>query len=148
MVDAVNRMTLQDYLAKQGLAKQPNKRAGRGKYNADRVSRDGLKFDSKAEALHYDNLAIQVCLGEIVDLECQPEFPLFDGATPILMPSGKQAKYIADFRYTVMATGESVVEDVKGGKGGKAVTDTSTSKLKRAIVKTNYGVDVKIIVKG
>jgi hypothetical protein len=106
------------------------------KYHAKITHVDGIKFHSKGEANRYRELKLLERAKVISELELQPAFSLACGGTPIKYASGRQAKYIADFRYK--ENGETVVEDFKGA-------DTDISKLKRAIVKAQYGVDVKLI---
>ena len=80
------------------------------KYNARKVTIDGIKFDSKAEARRYGELKLLVQAGEITDLECHPRFRLLDGVTW----NGKRYRpvnYTADFQYR--EGDKTVVEDVK-----------------------------------
>jgi len=97
---------------------------------------DGFKFDSKGEAERYRALRLLERAGEITDLELRPRFPLVIGAMPVKI-GNRQAVYWGDFRYRT-AFGESVTEDFKG-------MDTPISKLKRALVKVMYGVDVRLV---
>jgi hypothetical protein len=83
------------------------------KYRNRKTVVDGIEFDSGREAKRYAELKIRQCLGEIVDLELQPEFLLQEA----FQKNGKwyrAIKYRADFRYKEVVTGEVVVEDVKG----------------------------------
>lgn len=91
------------------------------------------KFDSKAEASHYDTLRTMRRMGEIRDLECQPRFP-------ILVNGQNVGSYVADFRY-LDAGGSVVVVDVKGGDA----TDTALSRFKRKCVTAQHGIDIRII---
>lgn len=77
----------------------------RSKYGNDRVTADGLKFASKAEAARYRDLKYRVLLGEISNLRCQVRYPLHVNGQRI-------GTYVADFQYT--EDGREVVEDVKG----------------------------------
>lgn len=83
------------------------------KYQERKTDIDGITFASAAEARRYVQLKMLAAAGEIKDLGIQPEF--------VLQPSFKHGKrtiraitYRADFCYTEVATGEAVVEDVKG----------------------------------
>ena len=72
----------------------------------------------------------------------QPKFPLRCGDTPIKIrsgryPNGRQVNYYGDFAYRDKA-GKRRVEDVKGA-------DTPISRLKRAMVEAQYGVQVEIV---
>lgn len=113
------------------------------KYGARRTQVYGHVFDSAAEASRYAELLRLQQLREISDLELQPAFRLFCGGRPVLIrskgyPNGRQARYVADFAYTVRGTGERVVEDVKG-------VETPVFRLKRALVEAEYGVIVRVV---
>lgn len=98
------------------------------KYRAQKTSVDGIRFDSKGEALRYQNLVLLQRAGEISNLELQPTYAIeFNGV--------KICKVKLDFRYTDNQTGREVVEDFKG-------YDNAMSKLKRKLVKAFYGVEV------
>ena len=101
----------------------------RNKYGAKPTTVNGIRFHSKRESEHYLKLRRELLGGKISDLELQPSYQ-------IAVNGMKICSYIADFRYN--RDGVSIVEDVKG-------MDTSTSKLKRKLVKALYGVDVVII---
>ena len=103
------------------------------KYRAKAVEIDGIRFDSQREARRYQDLKILQRIGDISELELQPVFPLECGDAPVRYDSGRQAKYIADFRYR-NKEGEIIVEDVKG-------MDTPQSKL---MVKAQYCIEVKV----
>ena len=98
------------------------------KYNAKKVTLDGHKFDSLAEAKHYwHTLKPREAAGEIQNLELQPVFRCEINGNLI-------CKYIADFAYFDKQVtgphgqqGMKVVEDVKGFK-------TSIYRLKKKLV--------------
>jgi len=106
------------------------------------------KFDSKAEASRYRDLALLERAGEIANLECQPKYPLkilrADGKYHDVKirsdkrPNGMRCSYTADFRYQDKRTGRQVVEDVKG-------YDTTSSRLRRAVVECIYGIEIVLI---
>lgn len=80
--------------------------------------------------------------GEITDLQLQPKYLLGDKHRPVLIrskgyPNGRRAYYAADFSY-LNKRKELVIEDVKG-------VDTPVSRLKRAVVEAQYGVEVVLI---
>lgn len=81
--------------------------APQAKFKNKKVEVDGITFASKAEATRYAHLKLLVRIGEITDLELQPRYPL-------VVNGQRVATYVADFRYRVVATGEVIVEDVKG----------------------------------
>ena len=104
---------------------------------------DGHRFDSKAEANRYRELALLERAGAIRDLKLQPRFPFEVNGKPVLIksdgyPNGRRASYRGDFRYTCNETNRDVVEDVKGH-------DTSESRLRRALVECIYGVEIVLI---
>jgi hypothetical protein len=74
----------------------------KSKYNNQKTEVDGILFDSKKEAQRYGELKILLKAGEIGLLERQVTYQL-----------GKIARYIADFQYIEVKTGERIVEDVK-----------------------------------
>ena len=72
------------------------------KYNNKKTYVEGIKFDSKKEAMRYKMLKIDP---EVTDLKLQVKFP-------IIINGQKVCTYIADFTY--FRGGEYVVEDSKG----------------------------------
>lgn len=102
------------------------------KYGAIPTEVDGIRFASRAEARRYGVLRLLEAAGEIADLELQPSFEL-------VVNGVKVATYRADFRYRDVATGETVVEDVKGGRA----TVTPVYRLKRRLVLALYGIEIK-----
>ena len=103
----------------------------KSKYRAVRTNVDGIVFASKKEARRYCDLKILECAGEIRDLELQPAFPFSINGRKVTFPSGRQAKYIADFAYFDVVLNRRVVLDVKGMK-------TEIYKLKKAIVEAMF----------
>ena len=69
------------------------------KYRNQKVVVDGMKFDSKAEARHYQGLKALQELGHIVNLECQPPFMLQEGFTDNEGKRVRSITYKADFKY-------------------------------------------------
>lgn len=104
------------------------------KYHAKKTVIDGMEFDSAKEAARYRELAALQKAGKIADLETQKRYELIPPQYEIIPRYGKHGKalkpqkkclekalvYVADFVYTDTATGETVVEDVKGYRGGAA----------------------------
>jgi len=92
------------------------------KYSAEKCSRDIgkelYKFDSKAEARHFDSLIIQLKNGGISDLVLQPEFeiaPSFElrcNFTKNKITKIGKMVYTPDFKYK--KNGKTVVDEVKG----------------------------------
>lgn len=107
----------------------------KSKYNAQKVTVDGIKFDSRKEAERYKELKALQRVGKIDRLELQPRFVLMDG----FRYEGKairKIEYIADFLYRDLSTYELVVEDVKGVK-------TDVYKLKKKLFLKHYGNEYK-----
>lgn len=84
----------------------------RNKYGNQKVSLDGLKFDSKKEAMHYAELKTLEKAGQISDLKLQVPFELQPGFTDKDGKKIQSIKYVADFCY-LTKEGEYVIEDVK-----------------------------------
>jgi len=120
-------------------------KAKRNKFGARRgITEDGFKFDSKAEWLRYGQLKKLRRAGDIRDLEVHPSRILECDGKPLLIrsdgyPNGRKAKYTPDFRYVDAKTGQTIVEDVKGGKA----TITADYRLRRAIYESNTGLQVR-----
>ena len=83
-------------------------------HNIKTMTSDGIEHDSQAEAKRWIQLKLLERAGEIKDLKRQVKY--------VLIPSQKEGKktierecaYIADFVYTDLKTGQTVVEDTKG----------------------------------
>ena len=88
----------------------------RNKYGNKRA--DG--FDSQKEADRYSDVLLPLLrAGKIKNLQRQVHYELI----PRQAKNGhklRAAEYIADFVYTDAETGEQIVEDVKGYRGGEA----------------------------
>ena len=90
---------------------------------------DGHTFASLAEKRRYQELLALRAAGRIRDLELQPFFPFVVNGVRV-------GHYRADFRYVDIASGETVVEDVKGARPKEW---SRTRKLMLAL----YGIRVK-----
>ena len=119
------------------------------KYNAKKVSVDGIEFDSKKEAKRYQELLLLQKAGEIYMLERQKVYELL----PAQREPDKVGKrggvikgklleraveYVADFVYTDK-NGKTVVEDVKGFREGGAY---AVFVLKRKLMLYRYGIKI------
>lgn len=102
-------------------------KAGRSKYGAQKVTFDGIEFDSIKEGNRYLHLRMLRNAGYIRTLSLQVPFELNDGGTHSL-------KYIADFLY--FRNGVLVVEDAKGFR-------TKEYKKKRKLMKEVYNIEIK-----
>lgn len=118
----------------------------RSKFGAQPTTVGGIKFDSSGEADRYRELKLAEAAGVIRDLELQPKFLFEINGRPVLIksdgyPNGRQASYRADFRYFDNERDTDTVEDFKGH-------DTSSSRLRRAMVEAQYGVVIVLIRTG
>lgn len=125
----------------------------KNKYMARRVYMAGEQFDSKREAWRYLELIKLVDTGVIKDLCRQVPFELIpeqrEPSTEVYAKGANKGKpkpgkliekkcvYIADFVYT--CNGKTVVEDVKGYKGGGAY---AVFTIKRKLMLEKYGIRV------
>lgn len=119
------------------------------KYKAKKASVDGIEFDSRKEANRYCELKLLQRAGKIQNLELQKAIELIPAqreADTIGKRGGiikgkvieKAVFYRADFVYT--ENGETVVEDVKGYKGGGAY---AVFAIKRKLLYYRYGIKIK-----
>ena len=115
-----------------------------GKYHNTPTEKEGaegvkIRFDSKAEAAHYDELMLLLRAGVISDLRLQHEFTLIEAYTTADGKRVKAERYRADFTY--WQNGEFVVEDVKGG----SATKTKTYEIKKKQMLDKYGIEIREI---
>lgn len=117
----------------------------RPKYNAHKVTIDGITFDSMKEARRWKQLSELERNGVISDLQRQVRYELVpeQREPDTVGPRGgkrrgrvleKAAYYIADFTYH--EKGRFVVEDVKGIR-------TDLYRLKRKIMLYKYGIKIR-----
>lgn len=106
---------------------------GASKYGNQKCESGGVKFDSKREMMRWHDLVQMQARGEIFDLELQVPFVLAPAAT-IAGRKVRPRTYVADFVYE-LASGERVVEDVKGMK-------TAMYLFKRHLMKTILGIEI------
>ena len=83
----------------------------RGKVNHQRVTINGIDFDSIAEADRYRILRVMEKTGKITDLVCHPRWEIIPAQKIENGRSFQAAHYTADFQY--VRDGKTVVEDVK-----------------------------------
>lgn len=91
---------------------EPPKQKKRHKYNARKVTLDGITFASQKEADYYCQLLLRQKAGEIEKFELQPVFVLQEG----YWLNGKkirEIKYIADFK-VFYPDGRIEIVDTKG----------------------------------
>lgn len=108
------------------------------KYSNERiVDQDGTKFDSKAEHRRWHHLLLQQRAKVIRNLERQVVYELAPGVT-IAGRRRPPLRYIADMRYIDVATGKTVVEDVKGAV-------TPEFRIKRHLMAWVHGIEIREI---
>lgn len=105
--------------------------AKRNKYGAIKTEVDGITFDSKKEAARYLELKAFESLGLIANLELQPQY-VFE------LNGVRITSYKPDFRYHT-PEGDTVVEDVKGGRA----TQTRDYRIRKKMMKAFYGIEVR-----
>lgn len=124
------------------------------KYHSKKTVIDGITFDSKKEAERYSELKLLERCGAISNLELQKVYELIPAQYEYYeryskngnrLKDGKKCiekscVYKADFVYIDNETGQQVVEDVKGYKGGQAY---SLFTIKRKLMLERYGIKVK-----
>lgn len=76
-----------------------------------KVTIDGIKFDSKAEARRYQELCLLQAAGMIDNLTCHPQYLLLPAFQDNEGNKIRAMHYTADFTY--LENGKVIVEDVK-----------------------------------
>jgi hypothetical protein len=111
---------------------------GDGKYRAKRAEAfDGSKFPSKAERDRYHVLLAMQARGEISGLKRQPRWR-FEINGHELKWQNRAIFYTADFEYHEAATGQRVVEDVKGFM-------TRDVHIRLALMRAVHGIEIRIV---
>lgn len=122
------------------------------KYGNQKVVYDGIEFDSRREMYRYMDLSFLVRAGAISDLKRQVAFELLpvqrEKSTKVYKKGRKKGQpiegkviekavtYIADFVYKDNATGQTVVEDVKGMR-------TKDYVIKRKLMLYIHGIKIR-----
>lgn len=104
------------------------------KYGNRKTEVDGIRFDSKKEAVRYWELKMLERAGKISDLERQVRFVLIPAQYLDGKLKERQCVYVADFRY--LENGHVVVEDTKGVR-------TKDYIIKRKLLLKVYGIAIK-----
>ena len=107
----------------------------KNKFNARKVTIDGITFDSIAESKRYGELKILERVGEIADLFVHRRFPL-------IVKDTRVGAYVADFTYELVKEKRFVVEDVKS-----TATRTALYKFKRKVFEAQYPLRILEIVR-
>lgn len=121
-----DEMTLEEYWQMKRSTRRGNK------YNARKCIVDGVKFDSQAEARRYAELKLLRAQGHIAALRIHPRYELQEAFRDSTGKKHRAIHYEADFEY--QDGGQTVVEDVKGGKA----TQTAVFRLKRKLFLYRY----------
>lgn len=121
------------------------------KYHSHKVkTAEGLVFDSKKEYKRFCELQIMEASGLISNLQRQVKYVLIPAQREpdtVGKRGGikqgelieRECSYIADFCYQ-LPTGETIVEDVKGYKGGGAY---SVFKIKKKLMLAVHNIRIK-----
>lgn len=121
-------------------------------YNIKTKTSDGLVFDSHKEARRWEQLRILEKAGKIVELERQVSYELLPNQYETyerFSKTGKRLKdgrrlierkvdYVADFRYTIVESGETIIEDAKS-----PATRTKDYILKRKLMYLIHGIKIR-----
>ncbi|WP_186140078.1 DUF1064 domain-containing protein [Burkholderia gladioli] len=113
-------------------AKQP-------KYRNSKCEHEGVKFDSRKERSRWFHLIQLQAAREIRDLQLQVAYVLIERRQRDDGIWERATKYVADFVYTDVATGKTVVEDVKS----PATRKNPTYVLKRKLMLDRHGITIK-----
>lgn len=111
--------------------------SGNNKYNARRVTVDGITFDSVRESERYQELKLMEQAREITWLQVHPRFEIL----PAFNRNDKRERptyYEADFQY--QEGDKVVVEDVKG-------MQTDVFRLKRKLFLFVHGTEYELRIK-
>lgn len=117
------------------------------KYGNRKIAFNGQTFDSKKEMRHYTELLLLEKAGKIKDLQHQVKFQLIPAQREpdIIGPKGghkpgklieREVSYVADFVYTDLQTGQTVVVDTKGFR-------TKEYTIKRKMMLYFHGIRIK-----
>ena len=111
------------------------------KYGNKKVTLDGIKFDSMKEANRYAELKMLQRGGVIKDLELQKKFVLIPTQKIGKKVIERECSYIADFVYTDVKSGETIVEDVKGYRDPSSAAYAKYV-IKRKLLLWRYGIKI------
>ena len=117
------------------------------KYGNRKIAFDGQTFDSKKEMRHYTELLLLEKAGKITNLQRQVKFQLIPAQREpdTIGPKGghkpgklieREVSYVADFVYTDLQTGQTVVVDTKGFR-------TKEYTIKRKMMLYIHGIRIK-----
>ncbi len=121
------------------------------KYRNMKITQDGEVFDSRKELERYQELCLLEQSGEIKDLKRQVKYILIPtqrepdtvgkrGGVIKGKVLERECAYMADFVYTNVSDGSTVVEDVKS-----EITRTTDYRIKRKLMLLVHGIRIKEI---
>ncbi|MGH1414853.1 MAG: DUF1064 domain-containing protein [Pelagimonas sp.] len=87
---------------------------GKNKFGAQKVTVQGIKFDSKREANRWSELRTLERAGQISNLKLQVPIMLEGRDGPMMTRKGRQMRLTVDFSYIDSKTGLTIFEDAKG----------------------------------
>lgn len=105
------------------------------KYGNRRIVCGDMTFDSFKEYKRYTELALMERAGYIKDLQRQVKYVLIPAQKRGKKVIERECSYYADFVYTDMRTGETVVEDAKGCR-------TEVYRIKKKLMLEKFGIEV------
>jgi len=106
------------------------------KYGAQKITVNGITFDSKREAYRWHELRLLERGKVIKDLRRQVKFELLPSQKYKGELAERGVSYIADFVYTDIRTGAFIVEDAKGARTKEYI-------LKRKMMLYFHGIRIK-----
>ena len=111
--------------------RQIKKPAARSKYKNKKTVRDGITFDSKAEADYYSELRLREAAGDISELQMQVPYR-------IVINGQLVCTYKADFVFYEVASSKTRVVDVKGFV-------TPIFRLKSKLMEAANGITIEVV---
>ena len=105
------------------------------KYNNNKITLNGIKYDSKKEARRHQELLLLQRAGKITDLQRQVKYILIPSQRIDGKVAERECSYIADFVYHDVESGKTVVEDTKGFK-------TKDYIIKRKLMLHKHGIQI------
>lgn len=110
------------------------------KYHNNKIIYDGIKFDSKKEALRYKELKLMERAKEITGLALQPRYELIPKYIDNKGNHIRALTYVADFTYYDNRTKKQIIEDVKG-------MQTDVYKIKKKLLEYELRNNTNVIFK-
>lgn len=116
------------------------------KYRNQPVEYDDRRFDSRAEAKHYQGLKALQDLEYIVNLECQPSFTLLEAFTDNEGEHVRAITYKADFKYFDRRDDFWYIVDVKSTPTSKEAAFRIRWKLLQHTFRNSKVFKLKLII--